>query len=89
MPLCPKDTKGSRINELIGLARMIKFAIKCGIIMVSTKTSDREPSKCFVWVVTILRPNRKSLKAKWNEFPSDVKVLVCEGIEDQGILAHA
>ena len=78
-----KTRKDSRINELIGLARMSKIRYQ---VVESSWFQRRQVignhQNVLLDCHDIETETERDLKAKWNEFPSDVKVLVCEGIED-------
>ena len=78
-----KTRKDSRINELIGLARMSKIRYQ----LVESSWFQRRQvignhQNVLLDCHDIETETERDLKAKWNEFPSDVRVLVCEGIED-------
>ena len=78
-----KTRKDSRINELIGLARASNIRYQ---VVESSWFKRRQVTGNHQNVLLdchdIEIENERDLKAKWDEYPSDIKVLVCEGIED-------
>ena len=78
-----KNRRNSRIDELIGLARMGKIRYQ----VVESPWFKRRyvmgnHQNVLLDCHDIEIETERGLKEKWAEFPSDIKVLICEGIED-------